>query len=245
VQNLTPVQVYAAIDLLQGRCVRLRQGDFATPTVYSEDPVAVASWLADLGAGALHVIDLDGARTGRPLQTQLIGEIARETALPVQAGGGLRTPDDIEALLAAGVFRVLTGTAALCEEGWIEAAIRRFGPESIAVAVDVEGEDIRVSGWESALGAPLEEVLGRLAAAGVRSLLVTDVSRDGMLEGPNLPLYRNLSDHPFRILASGGVRDLADLRALSATGVEGVVVGRSLYEGKLGGGGLRQLSGCS
>jgi phosphoribosylformimino-5-aminoimidazole carboxamide ribotide isomerase len=232
------VRVYAAIDLLGNRCVRLLRGEFADATVYSGDPVATARTLVAGGAPALHVVDLDGARRGRACHADLIAAIVHAAGVPVQVGGGLRSFGDIEAVLTAGAERVVIGTAALRDSRWTAEAVRRFAPERIVVAVDVRGDQVFSSGWQEALADPLEHVLADLAESGVETLLVTDIDRDGTLEGPNLELYERLRPAPFRILSAGGIIRSADLRALAQLDLDGAVVGRAIYEGTLS---LREL----
>ena len=233
--------VLPAIDLLGGKCVRLLRGSYADATVYADDPLETARRLAAAGARALHVVDLDGAREGRPVHVELVAEIVRAAGIPVQCGGGLRTLEDAAGLLAAGVRRVLLGTAALQDPAWSTEAVRRFGPDRVVIAVDVRGGTVFVAGW-TAGHRPLERVLADVGGSGVRTLLVTDIERDGTLEGPNLALYRRLVAGPFRIVAAGGVATAAHVRSLAAIGLEGAVVGRALYEGTLALEELRELS---
>ncbi|MBA2565629.1 MAG: 1-(5-phosphoribosyl)-5-((5-phosphoribosylamino)methylideneamino)imidazole-4-carboxamide isomerase, partial [Gemmatimonadetes bacterium] len=159
--------------------------------------------------------------------------IASAAGVPVQAGGGVRSLADVQSLLDAGVDRVLAGTAALRNPAWAAEAVRRFGPERIVAAVDVRADRVFVAGWTADLATSLDRVLDGLAGAGIEALLVTDISRDGTLEGPNLDLYRGLRERPFRIVAAGGIARADDLRALAAAGVAGAVAGRALYEGTL------------
>lgn len=225
--------LYPAIDLMDGRCVRLLRGDFGAATLYADDPPAVARELVSAGARALHVVDLDGVRAGRPVQVETVGEIVRAGAVPVQAGGGLRTLEDVERLFGAGVSRALLGTAALRDPEWAAAAVRRFGADRVVVAVDVSDGVVRVAGWTEGLDVALPAVLDRLGEAGVLELLVTAVGRDGTLEGPDLDLYRDLLERPLRVVAAGGIASDADLHRLARLGIAGAVVGRALYEGLL------------
>ncbi len=223
--------VYPALDLLDGRVVRLRQGDYRQATVYGEDPVAVARRWRSEGAEWLHVVDLDGARVGFPRHLEVV---ARITALGVrvQLGGGLRREEDLLSAFAAGAERAVVGTAALRDPPWLQRIASRFG-ERIAVALDVQDERVMVGGWQEAEPIGFEAAAARCIAAGVRRLVVTDVRADGMLTGPSLDLFRRAVALGVPVIASGGIRSASDLRALRAIGVEGVIVGRALYEGLL------------
>lgn len=221
--------VYPAIDLLDGACVRLRQGDYAQVTKFSGDPLEVARSFRDQGASALHVVDLDGAKRGTPVHARLIREIARESGLPVQVGGGIRTADDATRYLEAGVHRVLIGTAAADEAGWLDAAVARFGDERIAAAVDVRDGRPVVHGWlaESEIG--LDDLTDSLRERGIRCLLYTDTRRDGMLSSVDTAGTRSLVEKGFRVIAAGGVGSVEDIRALRNVGAAGAVVGSALY----------------
>jgi phosphoribosylformimino-5-aminoimidazole carboxamide ribotide isomerase len=216
-----------------GRCVRLLRGDFAAVTSYSADPVATARALVEAGARALHVVDLDGARRGRPAHAATIGEIVRAVGVPVQAGGGLRTLSDLSAVLEAGAWRAIVGTAALRRPGWAAEAVRRHGADRVCVALDVRGESLFVTGWTEGVDRGLDDVLDDLATAGVRALLVTDIERDGALAGLDPGLWRRFAALAFDVTAAGGVASAADLRALAALGIGGAVIGRALYEGRV------------
>lgn len=220
-----------AIDVLGGRVVRLVRGRPGTESVYSDDPARVAQAFARGGAGLLHVVDLDAA-LGTGDNREAIAGVIRASGVAVQVGGGLRTLAAVGAMVEAGAARVVVGTEAVADPGFLEEAVASFGDRVVA-ALDTDGRRVLVQGWTEAAG-PLEAVLGALEAAGAPRFLVTAVARDGTLGGPDLALYRRvaaLTDRP--VLASGGVRHAGDLRALAATGVEGAVVGRALHEGAL------------
>ncbi len=225
------MMVLPAVDLMGGCVVRLLRGEFAQATEYSRDPGAVARLWRSQGAEWVHVVDLDGAREGNPRHLHVIAEI-RATGLRVQYGGGLRDGIAVERALEAGADRVVVGTRALEDPSWLRTLCARFG-ERLVVAVDVRGDMAWVRGWTASAGLTAEAAAQQAMACGVARLLVTDVDADGALVGPNLTLYRKLSTLGARILASGGVRDAADVRALAALGLDGVVVGRALYEGRL------------
>jgi phosphoribosylformimino-5-aminoimidazole carboxamide ribotide isomerase len=222
------VNLYAAIDLLGGRCVRLQQGDYDRVTEFGDDPVAQAEAWAEQGAPWIHVVDLDAARSGEPVNREVIGQIAAAVGVPVQVGGGVRSREDAEALWSAGVSRVVMGTAAL-EQPDLVAALVPDG--SVAVGLDARGRDLAVRGWESSSGVDLLEAAARFGEMGVAALVVTEIGRDGMLEGPDLEgLAAVLEVTSAPVVASGGVGSVDDLVALTALDLDGVIVGRALYD---------------
>lgn len=232
--------VYPAIDIRDGRVVRLAQGDYAQETRYGDDPLAQIEAYAAAGAQWLHLVDLDAARDGGYTLAPLLGRIRAGTGLRVQTGGGVRTEDDVRRILDAGAERVVVGSLAVREPervlGWIES----FGAERITVALDTrQGRDgvwqLPVHGWTEAAEATLDVLAARYAQGGLRHLLSTDIARDGMLSGPNLDLYAHLQAlaPALDVQASGGVRELADVRAAKARGCGGIVLGRALLEGRL------------
>ncbi|MGH2726641.1 MAG: 1-(5-phosphoribosyl)-5-[(5-phosphoribosylamino)methylideneamino]imidazole-4-carboxamide isomerase [Actinomycetota bacterium] len=220
-----------AVDIRGGKCVRLVQGDFGRETVYDEDPVAVAKRYEAEGAGWLHVVDLDAALEGVPRNRDLVAEVIRSVGIPVQCSGGIRDDEALDAAHLAGAARVVVGTAALSDPAFVESAVARHGG-FVAVGLDVRGEILQARGWTEEAG-ELWPTLERLVGAGVARFVVTDVARDGMLEGPNLELLRAVMDRTERaIVASGGVSSLEDLRVLNLSGVEGCIVGKALYAGR-------------
>lgn len=231
-----PFELYPAIDLRGGRCVRLYQGDYGRETVYADDPVALARAFAAAGAPWLHVVDLDAARTGRPVNRAAVAAIAAAVDVPVQAGGGVRDDAAADALLASGVRRVVVGTAALDDPGWVRRLAARH-PGRVAVGLDARGRDVAVRGWAEGSGEDLIDVARGFDDAGVAALVVTEIGRDGTLEGPDLgQLAAVLDATGLAVVASGGVGTLDDLRALAALDVggrrlAGAIVGRALYEG--------------
>jgi phosphoribosylformimino-5-aminoimidazole carboxamide ribotide isomerase len=230
------VDLYPAIDLRAGRCVRLAEGDFAAETVYGDDPVAVASAFAAAGARWLHVVDLDAARTGEPLNRPVVAAIAaaaRRLGLQVQAGGGVRTRADAGELLAAGVSRVVLGTAAV-EHPQLVAELAARWPGRVAVGLDHRAGEVQVRGWTQPGGRRVADLVPEAMASGAAAVIVTDISRDGRLAGPDVEgLSALVAQTGAPVIASGGVRDLADLQALAGAGVAGVIAGKALYEGTL------------
>lgn len=227
--------IYPAIDLIGGRCVRLKHGCFDDVTEYGE-PFAQARAFAEAGATWVHVVDLDGARAGAPAQHELIGAIARESGLRVQSGGGVRERAHVEALLEAGVARVVVGSAAVKRPADVRAWVEALGAERVCCAFDVRavanGYEAAVDGWAKGSGRMLGDVLAQYPEGALRHALVTDISRDGVLTGPNVALMAGLASQRPDVLiqASGGVATLEDLKALRATGAAGAIIGRALYE---------------
>ena len=223
--------VIPAIDLRGGRVVRLVRGGYQAETVYEEDPAEAARRFEAEGARRLHVVDLDAAR-GIGSNRDVVREICREVAIPVQVGGGLRTIDAVDRAIGNGAARAILGTVAAIDPSLVVEAVGRFG-ERIVVAVDVRQDRLMTHGWQ-AEGPRLEEALPILDAAGAPRYLVTAIARDGTLEGPDLDLYRRvlaLTERP--VIASGGVRTAADVRALRDLSLEAAVVGKAMYEGTL------------
>jgi phosphoribosylformimino-5-aminoimidazole carboxamide ribotide isomerase len=237
------VDLYPAIDLLGGRCVQLAQGDYSRLSVYSDDPVAVAESFAAAGAAWIHMVDLDAARTGVPGNREAVAAVVRAVDLPVQAGGGVRSATAARQLLDIGVARVVLGTAAVTEDGLVEA-LAQHHPGRVAVGLDHRrrgdgGREVAVRGWQEGSGLDLMEAVARFQGVGVAALVVTDISKDGMLEGPDLAgMGALLGATSVPLIASGGVSSLADVVALadlegSGRTLSGAIVGTALYEGKL------------
>ncbi|HEX6476953.1 MAG TPA: 1-(5-phosphoribosyl)-5-[(5-phosphoribosylamino)methylideneamino]imidazole-4-carboxamide isomerase [Acidimicrobiales bacterium] len=231
------MDLYPAVDLLDGRCVRLVQGDFERRTVYG-DPVETAVELAGAGVPWLHVVDLDAAKTGQPVNRRIITDIVTAVGVPVQAGGGVRDESAATALLDAGVARIVLGTAAVEDPDLVERLAARY-PGRVAAGIDHRGGDVSLRGWTEASGVGLVELLGRLEDLGAAAVIVTDISRDGTLEGPDLiGLTAALAVSTVDLIASGGVAsvdDLSRLARLDADGrrLAGVIVGRAIHDGRL------------
>ncbi len=230
------MKLFPAIDIKDSQCVRLYQGDYAQMTVYASDPVEVAQRWQKAGASWLHVVDLDGAKEGRPVNTELIARICQETTLKVEVGGGLRTLEDIESTLAAGVERVILGTAVLTDRPLLEQALQRWH-ERIVVGLDARAGLVAISGWQETSQIQATALARELSAAGVRRFIYTDIARDAAMQGPNLAALRTMMDalagSQASLIASGGVSSLADLRRLAELGVEGAIIGKALYVGAL------------
>jgi phosphoribosylformimino-5-aminoimidazole carboxamide ribotide isomerase len=230
-------EVLPSIDLRAGRVVRLRQGDFTAETVYESDPVTTARGFVEAGARWIHVVDLDGARSGARVQGAVVASIVEAVgqAAACQVAGGLRTLDAVAAAFDSGAGRVVVGTAALLDREFAGSLIARYGPGRVVVALDVRDGLALGQGWRpGAVGLPVEVALLHLAEVGVERFAVTGVDRDGLLDGPDLELLRRLVGLARgTIVASGGVSSIDDLRAVRGLGCTGAIVGRALYEGRL------------
>ena len=227
------MNIFPAIDLVDKKAVRLYKGDYKQMTVYSEDPVAVAKAMEGEGARFLHLVDLEGARDGGTPNIGIVRRIAAETGLFTEIGGGVRDRETIERYLDAGVDRVILGTAAVRDEALLREALAAYG-EKIAVGADVREGVIAVKGWLEKTDWTLEAFVGHMEALGVRTLICTDISRDGAMRGANRALYQTLNRYySVDITASGGVSSLEDIRALRDMGLYGAIVGKAYYTGAI------------
>jgi phosphoribosylformimino-5-aminoimidazole carboxamide ribotide isomerase len=227
------VLILPAIDIRGGQCVRLRQGDYARETVFSSNPAAMARQWVDQGATFLHLVDLDGAKEGRPVNADSIQQIVQTAGVSCQLGGGLRTEDHIAQALDWGVNRVVIGTKAVMDPAWLERISRRF-PRRIVLGLDAKNGKVATEGWLQVTDQSAVDLARRCADWPLAALVYTDISHDGMLTGPNLEPLAELSmavDLP--IIASGGVTTLEDIRRLAELGLAGCIIGRALYEGRL------------
>lgn len=230
--------ILPAIDLRGGRVVRLRQGDFAREQAYSDDPVAVAGSFVDAGAQWIHVVDLDGARDGERRQPDVIASVVAavvQRGAHVQVAGGLRGIVAVDEALAAGATRVVLGTAAISDPGLVADLVTRHGPERIGVALDVRDGQAVGSGWvPGAAAMPLERALANLDQAGVATVVVTAIERDGLLGGPDLALLRRaVASTRAAVIASAGIASLEDVAAVRAVGCRGAIIGRAIYDGRV------------
>lgn len=227
------MRIYPAIDIKDGKCVRLLQGDFHKVTVYHNEPEAVARRWEAAGASFIHVVDLDGARKGAARNSEAVKSIVEAVSVPVQIGGGVRRMKDVEDRLQLGVARVILGTAAVSDLGFVREAVREYG-EKIAVGIDAKGGFVAVSGWEKTSGVLATVLCAQICAFGVKTVIYTDISRDGMMTGPNVQTTRELAEmYPVDVIASGGVSSMDDLRRVAETGCRGVIIGKALYEGAI------------
>ena len=225
--------IYPAIDLFEGKAVRLFKGDYAQMTVYSDDPVSVAKDFQRAGSRHIHLVDLEGAKSGVPENLATIRRIIAETDLFVEVGGGIRNPETVARYLNAGVDRVILGTAAVKDPAFLEAMLKCYG-ERIAVGVDLKDGFVAIHGWTETSELTAEAFFEKMVALGVKTVICTDISRDGAMQGTNRELYRTLSRaYALEIIASGGVSDLEDVRALKGMGISGAIVGKAYYTGAI------------
>lgn len=225
------MQLYPAIDLMSGQAVRLKQGDFDQQTFFG-DALTIAKRFKEDGATAIHLIDLDGAKAGEPLHLSLIAYIKKETGLFVEAGGGVRNIETVEAYVGAGIDRILVGTVALEDEALLEQMIALAG-DKLAVALDAKEGIVQTRGWLEASGWTLEEAMTHLIGKGIKTFLYTDISRDGMMMGPDVDGLDRLKREGVELIASGGVTTVDDVARLKEIGMDGAVVGRALLDGSL------------
>ena len=225
------MKIFPAIDLSEGCAVRLLKGDYAQKTVYSDDPVSVAKGFREAGGEILHLVDLDGAKAGYAAAAEIVAEIAAESGMFVEIGGGIRNAETVKQYLDAGVGRVILGTAALRDRAFLEEMVRLYG-EKIAVGVDIKNGNVAVQGWTEDDGVKYTDFLDYLDGIGVATVICTDVSKDGAMQGTNRELYRELAaKYSFKVVASGGVSTLDDIKALAKMDIYGAIVGRALYNG--------------
>ncbi len=225
--------IFPAIDLYEGKAVRLYKGDYAQMTVYSENPVAVAEDFARQGARFIHLVDLEGAKSGTTPNLETVRAIVKATDLFAEVGGGVRSMETIEAYLDAGVRRVILGTAAVTDEDFLYRATRAFG-ERIAVGADIKDGKIAIRGWTETSDLTPDAFCRRMQQLGVETVICTDVSKDGAMMGANHALYRMLSDEfDMQLIASGGVSSIEDVRRLADLGLYGAIIGKAYYTGAI------------
>ena len=226
--------LYPAIDLKEGRCVRLIRGDMEQVTVFNDDPVAQAASFVDAGASWLHLVDLDGAFAGKPVNAKAVQAIVNEVDIPVQLGGGIRRLQTIEDWLNCGVMRVILGTAAVKDPDLVTQACRKF-PGQVAVGIDARGGRVAVEGWAEETDIQAVDLARKFADAGVDAIIYTDIDRDGVLQGANIPATAELARAvSIPVIASGGVSSLTDIRGLIAEKkIAGAIIGRALYDGRI------------
>jgi phosphoribosylformimino-5-aminoimidazole carboxamide ribotide isomerase len=225
------LKIYPAIDIRGGRCVRLRQGDYGQETVFGDDPAAMACRWVKEGAEYLHIVDLDGAREGRPINGEAIRRIVSESGVPCQLGGGLRSEADIQQALSWGLARVVVGTRALRELGWLESMSGRF-PGKIVLGIDAKQGKVATDGWLQVSEVLAVELAAKYSRLPLAALVYTDIARDGMMQGPNVEAMSEMvRATSLPVIASGGVSKNEDVKQLLKTGVAGCIIGRALYEG--------------
>jgi phosphoribosylformimino-5-aminoimidazole carboxamide ribotide isomerase len=229
------MKIIAAIDIMEGKCVRLTQGNFGKMKVYDEDPVDMAKRFEDADLEYIHIVDLEGAQKGAVTNWQTLEDIRAKTALHIDFGGGVKTTEDVEQLLELNIDRINVGSVAVREpdkfRGWIE----QFGAENFILSTDVKGNEIKVNGWQEKTGVTIYDIIDQYTPTGIAHITCTDISADGTLEGPNFALYKKLlKRYPkLKFTASGGVSSVEDLENLRYIGVYGVIIGKAIYEGKI------------
>jgi phosphoribosylformimino-5-aminoimidazole carboxamide ribotide isomerase len=229
------MRIIPAIDVIDGKCVRLTQGDYDQKKIYNENPIEVAKSFEDAGIRYLHLVDLDGAKAGKVTNWKVIEGITSATSLDVDFGGGIKTEGEVKALFSAGVKQINLGSIAVKNPTLVEGWIAKFGVDTIILSADVKNEMIAISGWLENATLNLFDFVNDYAGKGIQYVTCTDISTDGMLTGPNVNLYKKIL-HRFpaiRLIASGGVSSMADLTDLKKSGVEGVIVGKAIYEGRI------------
>lgn len=225
--------IYPAIDLYGGKAVRLYKGDYAQMTVYSDDPVSVAKDFARQGAKYIHVVDLEGAEKGSPAHLDVVARIANETGLFVEIGGGIRALDTVEKYLQSGASRVILGTSAVTDEAFLKAALEKYGAK-IAVGADIADGKIAIKGWKEKSNYTVDAFFEKMQALGVKTIICTDISKDGAMKGTNLALYSELSKkYALDLIASGGVSSIEDVKSLAGMGLHGAIVGKAYYIGAI------------
>lgn len=223
------MRIYPAIDIIDGACVRLVQGDYSKKTEFASDPCEVAERWQVEGGEFIHIVDLDGAKSGKMPNFDLIVKIAKKLEIPIEIGGGIRNMECVEKYLECGVRRVIIGTSALSDPDFVKKAVERYG-ERIAVGIDAKDGMVAVNGWEEVSGTSATELAKKMEDIGVRTIIYTDIATDGMLNGPNFDAMQEMVKAvPVDVVASGGVSSAEDIAKLKGTGVSGVIVGKALY----------------
>ena len=225
--------IFPAIDLFEGKAVRLFKGDYAQMTVYNEDPVSVAKDFAAAGATHLHVVDLEGARSGKTPNLDTVAALAASSGLFTEVGGGIRSMEVVERYLGAGVHRVILGTAAVNDEAFLKEALARYG-DKIAVGVDIKDGFVAIKGWTEKSSLDALAFCEKMEKMGVKTIICTDISKDGAMKGANHELYRILSERfGVQIIASGGVSSIEDVKKLAALNIYGAIIGKAYYTGAI------------
>ena len=225
--------IYPAIDLYEGKAVRLYKGDYAQMTVYNENPVAVAKDFLQSGASCIHLVDLEGAKSGTTPNLETVCAIKKETGLFCEIGGGIRSMEVVSRYLDAGLDRVILGTAAVTDPAFLQAAVAKYG-EKIAVGIDIKDGFVAIKGWTEKSEKDALEFAAEMQSLGVKTLICTDISKDGAMEGANHQLYKALSERfGMRIIASGGVSSMEDVKRLAAMDLHGAIIGKAYYTGAI------------
>ncbi|HTR28080.1 MAG TPA: 1-(5-phosphoribosyl)-5-[(5-phosphoribosylamino)methylideneamino]imidazole-4-carboxamide isomerase [Puia sp.] len=232
---MNAIQIIPAIDVIEGKCVRLTQGDYAQVKVYNEHPLEVARQFEDAGVKRLHLVDLDGAKAGKVRNWKVLETIAGKTTLIIDFGGGIKTAEDVDIVFNSGAALATVGSVAVKDPESFEAWLRQFGPDRFLLGADVKKEKITVSGWSETTDRWVYDFIRDYMEKGVRQIFCTDVSKDGLLQGPALDLYKNIVEKfpDLHFIASGGVSGMDDVHRLEEIGCKGVIIGKAIYEGRI------------
>jgi phosphoribosylformimino-5-aminoimidazole carboxamide ribotide isomerase len=227
--------IIPAIDIINGKCVRLSKGDYSKQIIYHDDPLKAAKTFEDAGFQRLHIVDLDGAKAGSIKNLNVLENIASHTNLKIDFGGGIKNSDDVINVFNAGAFMVTLGSIAAKNPGIVEEWVMEFGANKILVGADVLNENIKISGWTEDAGITIFDLIRKMLATGIQNFFCTDISKDGMLKGPSLDLYKKIISTfaGINLMASGGVTNIEDVIALKEIGCSGVIIGKAIYEGKI------------
>lgn len=234
------MRIIPAIDIIDGKCVRLTKGNYETKKIYSENPLEMAKKFEASGIEYLHLVDLDGAKSGKIINYKTLEEIAKNTNLQIDFGGGLKTDEDLKIAFENGAKQITGGSIAIKNQNLFQEWIKKYGAEKIILGADVHNKKIAISGWSETSEIPIFSFLKHYQSLGIKNVICTDISKDGMLEGPSFSLYKKiLKQFPnLNLIASGGVSEYDDLTKLNVMGCEGVIIGKAIYEGKIS---LKQL----
>lgn len=229
------MELIPAIDLIDGKCVRLTEGDYSTKKIYNEDPLEVAQSFEGIGLHRIHVVDLDGAKDGRSRNLKVLERIAGKTSLVIDFGGGLKSDQDLNDVFSAGAQLVAIGSIAVKDSLLFETWIKKYGPEKVLLGADVKDEKIAISGWLETTNIWLIDFLQKNMELGIKRSFVTDISKDGKLQGPAFDLYRKVLDEvpDLQLIASGGISGMKDLEDLQTIGLSGAIIGKAIYEGRI------------
>lgn len=235
------MKIIPAIDVIDGKCVRLTKGDYAQQKVYNENPVEVARQFADAGLDRLHIVDLDGAKAGKIVNLRVLENIATATSLSIDFGGGIKNIDDVANIFDAGAAMVNIGSLAVKRPELLEEWLMEFGSDKFLIGADVLDEKIKIAGWIEDAGIDINDFIAKMLGLGVTNIFCTDISKDGVLEGPSLELYKRiLTDYPdINLIASGGVSNMRDVKELESIGCSGAIIGKAIYENRVT---LKELS---
>ena len=234
------MKIIPAIDIINGKCVRLTKGDYSTQKIYNEDPLEVAKSFEDNGIQYLHLVDLDGAKSSRIINHQILESIANNTSLSIDFGGGLKSDEDVKIAFNCGASQVTGGSIAVKNRTLFEGWIERYGAEKILLGADFQDRMIATDGWQEGSDSDVIDFIKSYQESGIKSVISTDISKDGMLEGPSIDLYREImSKTKINLIASGGVSNMEDLKLLKEIGCSGAIIGKAIYEGRIS---LKELS---